>query len=694
MNTIKYKYLFVFLLFVSLNIEAQQIKVACVGNSVTYGAGIEEREVKSYPAQLQRLLGDGYEVRNFGKSGATLLTKGHRPYIEQEEYHTALDYKADLVIIHLGLNDTDPRNWPNYRDEFVADYLSLINSFRQVNPTCSIWICRMSPIFHAHPRFKSGTRDWYWQIQKAIEEVADISGTTLIDLHESLYSRPDLFPDALHPNAVGAGIIASTIYSNITGEFGDLQMPGIYSDNMVLQRDEPLLISGIANAGEAIEVEIGNQKKNTITSSNGKWSVILEPLKTGKPYILEISSPNRKLQFKNILAGEVWLCSGQSNMEFEVRQTAAEERQEQLTYAKSQPAIYFYDAKVLWRTDAVEWNISALDSLNELNYYKATQWEACNAETSSKVSAVAFAFARMLNDSLHVPVGLIINAVGGSPTEAWIDRKTLEFEFPDILYNWTKNDFIQPWVRERAKQNIAKSTNKAQRHPYEPVYLFEVGIQPLNRYSIKGVIWYQGESNAHNIEAHEKLFPLLVDSWRNYWGKEFPFYYVQLSGINRPSWPRFRDCQRRLMYSIPNTGMVVSSDRGDSLDVHPPYKKEIGERLARWALNQTYGMDVIPSGPMIKSVDFTGNMATITFDYGEALTASDGESIRTFEIAEREGLYYPAKVEFSDGKIKVWNDNVSNPRWVRYGWQPFTRANLVNGEGLPASTFLIGKEIE
>ena len=143
------------------------------------------------------MLGDQYEVENFGKSGATLLKKGHRPYSEQEEYKEALHFAGDLIVIHLGLNDTDPRNWPNYRDDFVNNYIELIDSFRQANPTCKIWICKMTPIFNSHPRFKSGTRDWYWQIQQSIEEIASIGHTGLIDLHEPLYNRPDLFPDAM-----------------------------------------------------------------------------------------------------------------------------------------------------------------------------------------------------------------------------------------------------------------------------------------------------------------------------------------------------------------------------------------------------------------------------------------------------------------------------------------------------------------
>ena len=211
-----------------------KIKVACVGNSVTYGAGIENREVNSYPAQLQRMLGDDYEVVNFGKSGATLLNKGHRPYCEQEEYKAALDFAGDRVVIHLGLNDTDPRNWPNYRDHFVKDYLSLIASFRKANPDCRIWICRMTPISHRHPRFKSGTRDWYWLEQETIEEIARLANTGLIDLQEGLYNRPDLLPDALHPNTEGAGILAKTVYGELTGNYGGLRMPATYSDNMVL----------------------------------------------------------------------------------------------------------------------------------------------------------------------------------------------------------------------------------------------------------------------------------------------------------------------------------------------------------------------------------------------------------------------------------------------------------------------------
>ena len=682
------KILLCLFILLSATIQAQKIKVACVGNSVTYGHGIEDREKNSYPTQLQRMLGERYEVVNFGKSGATLLRRGHCPYNEQEEYKAALDFAADRVVIHLGLNDTDPRDWPNYRDDFTKDYLALIDAFRQANPKCKIWICRLTPISHRHTRFKSGTRDWYWQIQQNIEDIATLANTGLIDLQAGLYDRPDLLPDALHPTAEGAGIIARTVCQALTGDYGGLQMPMTYSDNMVLQREKPLRIAGTANAGEKVTVDIAGQKSEAVTAPDGEWSVTLPPMKAGGPYTLSISAASGKLDYTNVLIGEVWLCSGQSNMAFQVSSAVDSQRKAFLEFAARKPQIRLFDMKPRWATSAVEWDISTLDSLNRLQYYRDTEWKECNEETANRFSAVAFAFGQMLSDSLQVPVGLILNAIGGSPAEAWIDRRTLELEFPDILYDWKQNDFIQGWARERAALNIRKSANKQQRHPYEPCYLYESGIRPLEKFPIRGVIWYQGESNAHNMEAHERLFHLLTKNWRENWAEELPFYYVQLSSIDRPSWPWFRDSQRRMLRSIPNSGMAVSSDHGDSLDVHPRHKREIGERLAHWALNKTYGHDCLPSGPLYRSVKFKDGAAYITFDYGKGMHSSDGGELRTFEIAGHDGLFVPAEAQIIDGKtVKIWSDQIQNPRFVRYGWQPFTRANLVNEAGLPASTF-------
>ena len=667
-------------------VAQEPVKVACIGNSITYGSGIDNRELNSYPAQLQRMLGDGYMVSNFGKPGATLLNKGHRPYMQQDEFRQALKFAGDVVVIHLGINDTDPRDWPNYRDYFVTDYLALIDSFKVVNPKARILIARMTPIADRHPRFESGTRDWHGEIQQAIETVARHTGLELIDFHEPLYRYPFMLPDAIHPTAEGAGILARIVYSAMTGDYGGLHLPEIFSDNMVLQRNSSLEIRGTANAGKEVTVSIAGQKKKTQVSLDGNWTVRLESLQAGGPYTLVVRSENQIKSFSNVMVGEVWLCSGQSNMEFMLKQANTARKDIPLG---NNEQIRLYDMKARWRTNSVEWDGAVLDSLNHLQYYQDTKWSVCSPSTVSDFSAIAYYFSKMLQDSLQVPVGLICNAIGGSPTEAWISREALEYDFPAILHNWRQNDFIQEWVRNRASLNIKQATCTLQRHPYEPCYLFESGILPLEQFPIKGVIWYQGESNAHNYEAHEKLFHLLIDSWRKNWNMpKLPFYYVQLSSIDRPSWPWFRDSQRSMMADIPYSGMAVSSDYGDSLDVHPRNKKPVGERLARWALHDTYGMvHVVPSGPLFRCADFRQGAAYITFDYAEGMHTSDGQPIKTFEIADTEGIFYPAQAEVIGNRIKVYSEKVKSPRYVRYAWQPFTRANLVNSAGLPASTF-------
>ena len=668
------------------NDKTKKIRVACIGNSITYGTGIQDRTKDSYPAQLQRMLSDNYIVGNFGRPGATLLKKGHRPYIKQPEYQQAKDFCADIAVFHLGINDTDPRNWPNYRDDFVKDYISLIDTFHAINPKLRCIVAKMTPIADRHPRFISGTSQWHEQIQQAIEVVAKITKAELVDFHTPLYPYSYLFPDAIHPNEEGAGMLAKVIYSGITGDYNGLQLPKIFTDNMILQRDQPLVIHGVANAGSKVTVEIGGQKKRALTNNQGKWEVILDPLKAGEGYRLDIYTKKEKKTYHNVAVGEVWLCSGQSNMEFMLKQCT--DSSAEIQSADNQ-SIRLFDLKARWRTNNVSWPISAIDSINHLHYYTETTWTESTPEAAANFSAIAYHFGRILQDSLKVPIGIICNAIGGATTESWIDRHTLEMEFPAILKDWLRNDYIQGWARERATTNLKNSTSTAKRHPYEPCYLFESGILPLQNFPIKGIIWYQGESNAHNMEAHEHLFQLLVKSWRQYWNNDkMPFYYVQLSSLNRPSWPWFRDSQRRLMDKIAYTGMVVSSDKGDSLDVHPRNKLPIGERLARWALAKEYKHPLIPSGPLFESASTHGNRITVSFKYAEGMHASNGmPTIDGFELAEMEGVYFPATATVKDDTIELISHQVKRPRYVRYAWQPFTRANLVNKDQLPASTF-------
>ena len=666
-------------------VAAEPVRVACVGNSITYGTGIADREHFSYPVQLQQMLGNGYVVGNFGKPGATLLYKGHRPYVEQTEFKEALRFKGDIAVIHLGINDTDPRNWPNYRDEFVKDYLSIMDSLRAANPKVRFILARMTPIADRHPRFLSGTKQWHDEIQTAIETVARVSGAELIDFHEPLYPYPNLLPDAIHPNPEGAGILAKTVYGGITGNYGGLSMSSLYADYMVLQRDVPLDIHGTANTGEKITVEIDGQKASTTADNQGKWSVVLSPMQAAEDLTLTITAGKQRKVFSHVAVGEVWLCSGQSNMAFMLCQ--AESGKEDIA-AADDPQLRLFDMKGRWETYDVAWPASCLDSLNHLQYFHETTWQPSTPASASRFSAVGYYYGRMLRQKLGVPVGLICNAVGGAPTEAWVDRNSLETSFPNILRSWLQNDFIQDWVRGRAAKNLTNDQTKLDRHPYEPCYLYESGILPLQQYPIKGVIWYQGESNAHNKDAHAKLFSLLVDGWRQNWNNpDMPFYFVQLSSLNRPSWPWFRDSQLRLMKEISNTGMAVSSDCGDSLDVHPRHKQPVGERLARWALAKTYGQDITPSGPVFSSVTRQADALIVSFLYADGLQTSDGKAPSCFEIAEEDGLFQPATATIEGNTVRLTSPTIKHPRYVRYAWQPFTRANLVNADHLPASTF-------
>jgi sialate O-acetylesterase len=664
-----------------------KIRVACIGNSVTFGYKIKNREVDCYPAQLQKMLGDKYEVRNFGYSGATLLRKGHKPYWEKDVFAQAKEFEANIVIIHLGLNDTDPRNWPNYKDEFKKDYYDLIDTFRNLKSSkdTKVWICRLTPIFNQHRRFKSGTRDWFWQIQAQIEQIAKVKATGLIDLHTPLYSRPDLFPDALHPNAEGAKILATSVYQEVSGNYGGLTLASVFDDHMVLQRNVSIPVYGTANSGEEINVYLGGSEAKAIADVHGKWKVNLPSMKAGGPHKLTIKSSNKTLEFKDVLIGEVWLCSGQSNMAFTVKQSST--GKEDIAMANN-PQIRFYNMKATAWPNAKQWEADVLKRVNALDYFDS-DWSACNSESAANVSAIAYHFALRLQDSLKVPVGLLLNAVGGSTTEAWIDRKSLEHHpvLVDVLSDWLNNDFVQDWCRKRAKQNLDKEGGPLQRHPFQAAYLYETGIAPLVQFPIKGAIWYQGESNAHNVEFHEVLFPELVKSWRKAWGYEFPFYYVQLSAINRPSWGHFRDSQRRMLKVIPNSGMAVSSDLGHPTNVHPKNKKSVGIRLAKLALAKTYNFNLECNGPIPIKIDMKKGQAIVYFDHANGLKSSNESEIKGFEIAGIDGVYVKAKVRVKENKLVLINKSIKEVADVRYGWKAFNEANLVNEEGLPVSTF-------
>jgi len=679
-------YLFFLLLFWLIDVSFAQTKVACIGDSVTAGYLLGNPTSEAYPAVLQSLLGKNYVVKNFGHSGATLLQKGHRPYAKTNEYKAALAFSPDIAIIHLGLNDTDSRNWPNYKQDFQANYHEMIAALKQQNPKVNLFICRMSPIFNEHPRFKSGTRDWFWEIQSQIEVVAKANEVTLIDLHEKLYARPDLFPDALHPSKEGANLLATTVYSAISGDFGGLVLAPVFTDNMVLQRQQPLAIYGKANAGESVEVVFHTQKQTVITNAKGKWKVQFQAMSHGGPYELAVKTKTKSIVLKNILLGDVWLCSGQSNMAFPLEKSENGKAEVQKAKANAQLRIFHYQP--IQETDETAWDSLTLAKTNQLNYFSGN-WKVCDSTSAKDFSAIAYYFGKKIIQEEAIPIGLIQVAVGGSPIESWIPRYTLEHDDKavEVLYNWRKSDFLMPWVRERADINLKNTTNPKQRHPYEPCYNFEAGIKDFTAFSIKGVLWYQGESNAHNTNWYEHLLPVMVASWREAWKGNFPFYYVQLSSLNRPSWPEFRAMQSRLENKIPNSGMAISMDYGDEKNVHPIQKKEIGDRLARLALKQTYHKNIVASGPKPIKAWLKNDALWISFSSVKKLITSDQQPLKGFEIVSKTGEHLEVEAKIIGNQVVIFPPKGTTIQSILYAWKPFTNANLINEEGLPCSTF-------
>ena len=345
---------FLLLLFL-LPLSARRIiKVACVGNSITYGTGVANREQKAYPVVLQRLLGKGYQVENFGKPGATLLRRGHRPYFAQPEFRAALQFRPDIAVVHLGINDTDPRNWPNYRDEFIPDYLALIDSLRAVNPHVRILVARLTPIGVDHPRFDSGTRKWREEISQAVQQVAEIARVEWIDFYAPLVPHPDWLPDAVHPDARGAEVLAKVAYAGITGRYGGLQLPPIFADNMVLQRGMPFYLKGKADAGETVVVRLGGKElARGVTDARGVWNVRIPALTAVDSTTLTVStrSPNTHFIAMSLSASVVVFGTVEHGI-----QSCDKPADASRDIAKATDrGLRLYNMQPRWETDNVEW---------------------------------------------------------------------------------------------------------------------------------------------------------------------------------------------------------------------------------------------------------------------------------------------------------------------------------------------------
>ncbi len=482
----------------------------------------------------------------------------------------------------------------------------------------------------------------------------------------------------------------------------DLELPQVFAEHMVLQAESRLPIWGTNSPGEQVTVWLGDEKKTAVANSSGNWQVAFPPRKaTTCPTTLRVRGGN-EVVIEDILVGEVWLCAGQSNMEWPLKK-AAHGRTE--VAAADYPHLRLLNLVGAARGGSGSYTAEHLARLTPERFCRGS-WACCTPETAKSFSAVGYYFDRKLQQELGVPIGLISPAIGGTPAEAWIRPAALaaDAELASLIEgNWLQNPRLDPWCQRRAAANLRRAADAGEEipgdklgpnHSFKPGFMWEAGLKPLVPYALSGVVWYQGESNAAThwrALQHRQIFPLLVRDWRSQWGEgDFPFLYVQLPALKRPHWPLFREGQRRMLDELSNMGMVVTMDVGQPTNVHPVDKQPVGERLARWALSQTYGRNIVPSGPLFQSMRSVGNRTLLDFKYAEGgLTTRDRQPPVGFEVAGESGLFVTAEARVDGTSIVVSSAEVPAIAQVRYGWAayPDPPLNLINREGLPASPF-------
>ncbi|GAC1426637.1 MAG: sialate O-acetylesterase [Chitinophagaceae bacterium] len=475
--------------------------------------------------------------------------------------------------------------------------------------------------------------------------------------------------------------------------FAELRLPAIIADNMVLQQKYAVTLWGWANAGEHITITAGWDKTPlTATAGNdGKWNVRVKTIKAGGPYNILFSASNN-IEIKNVLLGEVWLASGQSNMEFFMTKTSGGYTGV-LNYPEEIKAADYPLIRMIDVPNTVA---------DEPRQDFAGKWKICSPQTADTFSAVAYYFARALHIATGYPIGIINATWGGTPAESWTRKDILEKDssFSIILDRYKKqcDDYPAAFEKykielEKWKADTSKSKGAAPREPAGPHYskspykLYNGMIAPLLPYTLKGVIWYQGEDNAGRAAQYRRLFPAMIKNWRNDFNNEkMPFYFVQISP-HRSQNPEIRDAQLYTLRTVPFTGMAVTTDNGDSLNIHPRNKKLVGERLSLWALKNDYGKkDIVASGPLYKSMKTAGNKIRIQFDYADGLQAKGGD-LKEFTIAGPDANFVPAKAVIDGNTVLVWSDAVQQPAAVRFAWRNTPFPNLYNKADLPASPF-------
>lgn len=474
----------------------------------------------------------------------------------------------------------------------------------------------------------------------------------------------------------------------------ELKLPSIIGDNMVLQRDLELPIWGWANPGQDVVVQIAGQRLTGKAGEEGRWEVKLAPLATSShPLRMTITAGGEKRVLTNVLVGEVWVCSGQSNMQWPVN-SSYDPDLEKLT-AK------FPEIRLITVPQV---------GTQEIQDDFEGQWEAATPESVGDFSAVGYFFGRQLHQTLGVPIGLIDNAWGGSAAEAWVRREVLEKDdrFADYVAEWeeTESTFNFEEAMKQWKANVEKAKAAGKNPPraprnvlagqHRPGNLYAGVLHPTIGYGIRGAIWYQGESNARRAANYRDLFPLMIQHWRDEWGQgDFPFYWVQLADFKAETempgdsdWAELRESQTKTL-ELPNTGQAVIYDIGEGRDIHPRDKQGVARRLARLALANDYGYAIANRSPQFESMKIQENKAVLTFkDVGSTLYAFDAPQPEGFAVAGKDRQWHWAEAKIQGkNQVEVWSKAVPNPVAVRYAWSDNPVATLRSRENLPVVPF-------
>ena len=473
-------------------------------------------------------------------------------------------------------------------------------------------------------------------------------------------------PTTMLMKRIISGISLAILAAAVTpAAHADVKLPAIFGDHMVVQRGMKVPVWGTADAGEQVTVKVLGQEKSATADDKGNWRVSLDPIDSAEPVELTVAGKN-SVTFKDVLPGEVWLCSGQSNMGFQLSRAA--NAADALKAAERPKVRLFKVGRAI--KDEPQTEMSG-------------KWELCTPEKAKSFSAVAYFFGSELQDTLNVPVGLIESDWGGTRAEAWIPRPT--FDALKLPYEpaWTEQ-WLHPKQDPKAKRPEPARPHEA------PACLYNGMIAPFAGYAMRGAVWYQGETNTAYPAEYRRVLASLVTSWRESWGQgDFPLLVVQLPNFLGPSrdWATLRDAQAKVGSELPNVGIAVTIDLGDPHNIHPTNKQPVGHRLALIAQKIAYGKDVPFSGPTVKSVQTSGNDIAITFDHVQGGLIAKGGELLGFELAGADGKFVPATAKIDGDRVIVSADGVTSPISVRYAWSNNPKCNLFNGAELPAAPF-------